>query len=207
MKFLEEYWYSLFSIRHNEDLDRKGKKKIGLHPPFVGSVKQRKLVKWIPPAEGWVKFNVDRACSEGSTNGGIGVVARDGSILLTSWRYLPCLSSAEEVEILACCEGLCLAAEWVRHPMVLEPNCSATVDILNHPNNHRSRFQFLAYEALKFAGQVQSFAVRHVKREQNAVAYELAQLAKHLQHSAVWPESFPTCVERLIAQDCILVVE
>lgn len=78
---------------------------------------------------------------------------------------------------------------------------------LNHLNNYRSRFQFLAqaHEVLEFVGQVQSFAIRHVKKEQNVVAHE--HLAKHLHHSVVCHVSFPACVEHLIAQDCSTIIE
>ncbi|OEL18815.1 hypothetical protein BAE44_0020166 [Dichanthelium oligosanthes] len=40
------------------------------------------------------------------------------------------------------------------------------------------------------------------EREMNAVSNELAQMAKRLNHSTLWRNGSPLCIERLIAQDC-----
>jgi hypothetical protein len=50
--------------------------------------------------------------------------------------------------------------------------------------------------------ELPSISFKHVKREQNSVAHELAQLARRLSHSAVWHNRVPVCVEHLITQDC-----
>ncbi|OEL29605.1 hypothetical protein BAE44_0009380, partial [Dichanthelium oligosanthes] len=43
----------------------------------------------------------------------------------------------------------------------------------------------------------------HLRKEQiNAVAHELAQVAKRLNHTALWRDRSPTCIEHLVAQDC-----
>jgi len=59
---------------------------------------------------------------ESSREAGIGVVIRDssGSVLLTAWNFISDAGSAEEVEALACEEGLTLAAEWMASPSILE---------------------------------------------------------------------------------------
>lgn len=49
--------------------------------------------------------------------------------------------------------------------------------------------------------------MEHVKREQNSVGHEHAQLAKRTKHVVVWPLHVPVCVEPLIAQECNLVSE
>lgn len=52
----------------------------------------------------------------------IGVAIRNhlGRILLSAWKKVFGADSAEEVEALACKEGLSLAAEWTPGPIVLE---------------------------------------------------------------------------------------
>ena len=60
-------------------------------------------------------------------NGGasLGVVIRDdaGKVLLSAWRVVDNTSNAEEVEILACKEGLALAVEWTPCRATLESDC------------------------------------------------------------------------------------
>ncbi|KAF8759238.1 hypothetical protein HU200_010269 [Digitaria exilis] len=105
----------------------------------------------------------------------IGVVIRDekGKVLLTAWRVVSNAANAEEVELMACKEGITLAAEWTPRPAILESDCS--------------------------------MAIKHVKREHNVIAHELAHLARRLHHSAVWRDRCPACVESLVAQDCKLL--
>ncbi|KAF8668901.1 hypothetical protein HU200_052106 [Digitaria exilis] len=80
-------------------------------------------------------------------------------------------ASTEEVELIACREGVKLAAEWVPRLAILE------------------------------------FVFSHVKREQNRVAHELAQIARRLSHCAVWRNRAPVCVEQLVAHDCNFPVQ
>ncbi|KAF8654443.1 hypothetical protein HU200_061628 [Digitaria exilis] len=75
-------------------------------------------------------------------------------------------ASAEEVEALACREGVRLAAEWVRRPTILESDCSNVIAALRP--------------------QPKICEVKSVRRECNRVPHELAQLAKRTVHSAVW---------------------
>ena len=46
------------------------------------------------------------------------------------------------------------------------------------------------------------FKLVHIKRDRNGAAHELAQMEKRLNHSAVWRNCFPVCIEYQIAQDC-----
>jgi ribonuclease HI len=73
------------------------------------------------PREGWIKVNVDGAFSTNGS-GGVGVIIRDhlGGVVLSSWRAIFNAASAEEVEALACLEGVRLAAAWERRNTILE---------------------------------------------------------------------------------------
>ena len=48
---------------------------------------------------------------------------------------------------------------------------------------------------------------RHVGREQNVIAHELAQLARRLNHSVVWRGRSAAGVEHLVSQDVIPQVD
>ncbi|GJN25469.1 hypothetical protein PR202_gb13298 [Eleusine coracana subsp. coracana] len=57
------------------------------------------------------------------------MVIRDsqGTALLTSWRVLFDSSSAEEVEAMACREGLELAVEWENKKSIVESDCLSVI--------------------------------------------------------------------------------
>ncbi|RLM73285.1 hypothetical protein C2845_PM15G18420 [Panicum miliaceum] len=107
----------------------------------------------------------------------------------------------KEVEALACKEGLTLAAKWTTFPTTLECDCSTMIKYLSHPEAQRSASLFTIKEALEEAGKLPRIVFFHVGRELNSVAHALAQLAKCLNHYAVWRNRFPFCVEHLVARD------
>jgi len=125
------------------------------------------------------------------------VAIRDhnGSVLVSAWKVVSCAGSAEEVEALACREGLVLAAEWTPRPSVLESDCSTIVKYLADPKAQRTAFGFIIYEALEAARRLPRVEFQQIGRESNALAHELAQLA------VVWRGRFPDCVERCVTQD------
>lgn len=73
---------------------------------------------------------------------------------------------------------------------------------LKEANKVRPLCHFMTQEARSVASHAPKLVLSHVKRDLNAVANELAQMAKRLNHSAVWRHRFPVCIEHLIAQDC-----
>jgi len=72
---------------------------------------------------------------------GIGVVFRDdkGGILLTAWSYMSKGSDAEEIEALACREGLKLAVEWCKQRLILESDCRSLVETIKKWERNRSQ--------------------------------------------------------------------
>ena len=77
--------------------------------------------RWQAPDPGSIKVNVDGAF-KGNGEASIGVVIRDSKcvVLLSAWRVIFHAASAEEVELLACREGISLAVEWTPGPAILE---------------------------------------------------------------------------------------
>jgi ribonuclease HI len=85
----------------------------------------RDVAAWTPPGKGWAKINTDAGFCQNTAMAGIGVVARDsqGKVLFSAWSFMDNVGSAEEAEALACWEGLRLAKEWIRQPVVVESDC------------------------------------------------------------------------------------
>ncbi|WVZ77211.1 hypothetical protein U9M48_025103, partial [Paspalum notatum var. saurae] len=135
---------------------------------------------WSKPAASWTKINVDGSYVARSGKAGVGVVARDhtGAIIFTSWRVLFGCTSAEEAEARACIEGLRLATQWSYGPVVLESDCARLVKALQAADVDKSEMYFLIAEAREFGGTLPAWRVSKVKREDNRVAHELAQLAR-----------------------------
>ena len=82
---------------------------------------------WQAPVSSWVKISMDGSFLEDSGEAGIGVVIQNhlGQVILSSWKYIDVAGSAEQVEALACREGLALAAEWVTLPAIVESDCAS----------------------------------------------------------------------------------
>jgi ribonuclease HI len=126
-----------------------------------------------------VKINVYGAFSDAS-QGSYGVVIRDeqGQVLLSAWGIIDNASSAEQVELVGCNEGVKLAARWVPRPAILESDCLTAMNLILKPNSQRSPWAFIVRELAAVAIELPSISFKHVKREQNSVAHELAQLAQ-----------------------------
>jgi len=127
---------------------------------------------WSPPEPGWCKINVDGACSTSGGEAGWGVIIRDhtGKVLLSAWRWIPGVVDAEEIETLACKEGLCLAAEWIQGPAVLESDCSTVIKYLTNPRLRRARTTFTIQEATKAAARLPRVTFKHIRRDQSQLA-------------------------------------
>ena len=87
----------------------------------VAGAWQQQRHKWNPPDPGWVKMNVG-VFSTTSGVASIRVIIRNhiGAVRLSAWQVISDASNAEEVEALACKEGITLAAEWIQTPAVLD---------------------------------------------------------------------------------------
>jgi hypothetical protein len=88
--------------------------------------------------------------------------------------------------------------------VIVESDCATAIAATLKPGKNRSQLTFIM-EELKHASSVLA-EVRYkvVRREQNVVTHELAQLVKRTTHSVVWRMQVPQCVESLIAKDCNL---
>ncbi len=102
--------------------------------------------------------------------------------------------SAEEAELLACYEGLKLAAEWIPMPVMLEYDCATAIARLLSTTEERSRWSFLLRAARSVIGLIKEVRLMHCNRECNRVAHELAQIAIRSGQSAVWRNNAPNCV-------------
>ncbi|TVU07185.1 hypothetical protein EJB05_47228, partial [Eragrostis curvula] len=152
-KFLTDLWEELCTVRQLQKEDKKGKQVLGGGMKKQSATSMEKLKRWIPPDHGWMKINVDGAYTEATGEAGIGIIIRDsfGRALLSSWRVIFSARNAEEVEALACLEGLALATEWAPHQVILESDCATVIQLMKSLGVQRSSVGFIIKEAQTFA--------------------------------------------------------
>jgi ribonuclease HI len=133
---------------------------------------------WAPPAQGWIKINVDGSFVEQTGDAGVGLVARDhnGTVIFTAWRAIERCSSAYEAEAMACAEGLRLAAQWSPGSIILESDCARAIDALRSKED-RSKASFIVAEAREHAQLLSEWCAVQVNRGCNSIAHDLAHLA------------------------------
>jgi len=102
---------------------------------------------------------------EASGEAEIGIVIRDllVSVKLTAWQTMFDASNAEEMEALACKEGIGLAAEWFQEP-VMEPDCTVAVQYLKEVKVLKPVCLSIIQEASHAASRLPGFELNHVKR-------------------------------------------
>jgi hypothetical protein len=61
-------------------------------------------------------------------------------VLLSAWWTLDHLSRAEEVEAVACLEGIHLALEWVKMPTEIETDCAVLLKAIKCKDVRWSRW-------------------------------------------------------------------
>jgi hypothetical protein len=88
------------------------------------------------PRKGGAKPNTDAGYCPNTGDASSGIVIRDrnGRVLLSAWRTWEHMASAEEAEAVTWLEGIRLAVEWVRMPLVIESDCIELIKALGRDN-------------------------------------------------------------------------
>jgi hypothetical protein len=98
---------------------------------------------WNRPARATIKINVDGAFNPATGQAAIGAVARDyeGYPKIMYWRPVSHCRDAEEVEALACLEGLHLAQHWPNNVRIeIESDCTNLVAKVRSSSKDRSMY-------------------------------------------------------------------
>ena len=158
--------------------------------------------KWLAPSPGVFKINVDAATSEDKRNSSVGVVIRDaaGKVHVAYCKYLQGQYSVEDVEALAMECGLLLAKEHMLSKIVLESD--ALTAIANVTTAVTGGCLGHVYQGIcNLLSSFSSWKIKHVKRECNSAAHELAQYARMKEDSYYWKGVCPPMVDHIIPED------
>jgi hypothetical protein len=91
--------------------------------------------RWIPPAEGCVKMNVDAALRKSSPGGAVAVVCHraDGFFLRASSLTVEGISEPSVLEAMACQEALALAQDLHVQRITVASDCLAVISDMARP--------------------------------------------------------------------------
>jgi ribonuclease HI len=202
--FLTRYMDSLLMIRkQGVQHDIKGKRSMLCGIQKQKGVKERK--RWRLPLQGTFKINVDAAFNPISGEAAVGVVIRDweGGLKLTAWRTISYCRDAEEAEARACLEGANMALRWPDIPMTLESDCQTVVSKLHAAGRDRSILWQFIDETRAVGSQLCKLEFFYISREQNNLAYELAQFAISFKDCQCFFACFPEWIVSLSCKDII----
>ena len=161
--------------------------------------------KWKAPPLGFFKINIDAVAFEDGRNLCIGVVIRDnmGKVLAASRKVLPASFSTEISEALAMQDGVLLAAEMEASHAIFVSDALSIIQAINN-GIHGGELGHIIRNIREVAALFSWCSFKHLKREGNRVAHELARVARNSGASQVWKRSFPSLVEHLLIKDLYL---
>ena len=131
--------------------------------------------KWIPPPQGLMKVNVDAALSKNSDIVAMAAVARDGAgaFMGASALVMKGISDPETAEVLACREGLALAADLMIRRVRIATDCACAVRSMAGPG--MGRYNHVIREMKAGMANFEKAEVVHEWRVSNTDAHALAR--------------------------------
>ena len=163
--------------------------------------------RWETPPRGVFKINANGATSNLGKNSSIGVIIRDcnGHVVAALYKYLQGRFAADQVEALAVEQGVLLAQELQLSRVIVESDALAVIQAIND-NTTGSDLGHILQGVLLVCESFESCNFKHLSRDFNAVAHELAQLARRSETSYKWNGVTPAEVSRLVQKDLLALV-
>ena len=162
-------------------------------------------LSWKKPPMGVYKINVDGATSKRGRKSSIGVIIRDfkGEATAGLCRLLLGNFSVLEAETLAMEASILLAKDFGLQQIIIESDSLLPVQSISTKEVSRETGHIIQ-GILSNLECFSSWQIRHVKRDFNRVAHELALYAKCKEMSQVWEGCSLSIVRHLIIhQDCL----
>ena len=159
-------------------------------------------VGWAAPPPEVYKKNVDGATVGNGCRSTVGVVIRDcrGLVVATACRVLNGDYGVAVIEALAVEEGIRLATEMELQRIIVESDACVVVDAINQSNDN-GEFGMVIHGSLDSLHSFRSWKLRHLKRDYNRAAHELAQFAKSSGISQCWVGIEPPNIRQVLLLD------
>jgi hypothetical protein len=184
-------------VEENNSGDTKGKTPISEIQEIIPVCKPiQDNKRWIPPDHGWQSLSVDASFIKDTNSGSWGAVIRNhqGHINLSAWGLIPICDGAESVEAIACLEGIKLGINHVDSRLIVESDCVAVINKANSVEKDRSQTSSITADIQRLASMLPDVKFRHIDREQNKLAHELARFSRVSASCNVLHGSVPPCV-------------
>ena len=156
---------------------------------------KHKVIKkqhWEPPLVGFYTINVDGAIPSTNGQSGVGLLIRDWNrrVIAAVSMSLPGGYSVEETEAIAVEQGLVLAKELDLEKIIVEGDSLLTIQAVE-TMDVRGVAAHIIKGIVQTCSSFQEAKVRHIDRNSNKIAHELAQHAKKSREKAVWRSEIP----------------
>ena len=151
------------------------------------------IARWLRPAHGSLKCNVDGVIFGTSQLVSVGYIIRNevGALCQATSRTIPGCFSPVETEAMA----LCIALTWIRElslcNVILESDCKAMVDAFHSSHLDYSKFGYLVSRCRSLASLIENVSIIFVKRQTNMVDHTLARAAYSFASLSFWLEAPP----------------
>lgn len=165
----------------------------------------RDKARWIPPAAGFLKINVDAAVSSKDDKIGFGLVARNsaGEVIMTAaksaWPF--CTVERAELQAFEWATELAIAHNWDR--VILEGDAQLVVNALNGKVQRGNLTHVVILNIQAAATKIPSVVFNFCYREANTAAHRLAKCAVSNMCSFVRLDSGPPWIKDLVCLDLI----
>lgn len=168
-----------FILRYLADLDI-----IACTPQKQGRATQRALQapKWIPPAKGMVKINVDGGIAKNRCKGAAAAVCRDaqGIYLGSSARIIDNCDDLGTLEAMACLEALPLAADLNLHRFTIA--CDAETVVKQIKEGSKGIYIHILQEINIRRQEFEEVRIIHEGRTSNMEAHNFVKSVLSLAH-------------------------
>lgn len=141
----------------------------------------------------------------GIDRGGIGAVLRDstGKVIFSACGFVARCSSALEVELLACNEGIIMALQWTFLPVIVETDCLEVVQLIQTKGIVLSEIMFLVKEVRDLCHGSREVALKKIHRNQNRVSHTLANRDRCEACTAFWPDETCNFISHLLGESSL----
>ena len=159
-------------------------------------------VGWAVPPLDVYKINVDGATAVIGYRSSVGVVIRDsrGMVVAAACKVLNGNYGAAVTEAFVVDEGIRLAMEMELQRIIVESDSCGVVDAINK-SSCNGEFGMVIQGSLELLRSFRSWKMRHLKRDYNRAAHELAQLAKTSGSSQHWKGIEPPVIQHVLLLD------
>ncbi|PRQ20544.1 putative ribonuclease H-like domain-containing protein [Rosa chinensis] len=176
---------------------------------YARALKCRKAARearpWSPPPIGWVKANLDGAFDQHTNCGGLGVIIRDSSGLITGGccRKVSHVTTPAMVESLAARLACQFAVSHSLAPIIFETDCQKLVKDIMSDEEDASGYGRIVEDISFFQASLPSSYFTHVFRESNSAAHMLAKLALNSSIDLAWRGQIPSSISNYVANHCM----